>query len=422
MLTQQENERLTRVGPGTPMGQLMRRYWHPIGAQSEMNDRWTKRVRILGEDLVLYKDRSGNFGLIGEQCPHRRASMAYGIPTQDGIRCPYHGWKFDGTGACLEQPNEPEGSTFKEKVSLAGYPVRELGGLLWTYMGPTPAPELPRLDGFVEEGTFKCLGWSIVPCNWLQMMENSVDTCHTEWLHGNFVEFVFEKDHLKVPASRHTAKIGFDEFEYGIIKRRLLVGQTEDCEDWRVGHPLVFPNILAIGSSTPNAKMYAFQIRVPIDDEHTMHYWYNAFVPPIGVEVPQRLFDQFDVYEVPFKDEQGEYLLAFTHAQDIMAWVTQGAIADRTKEALGTTDRGVTLYRKMLVRELERMERGEDPKCVIRDPAKNDRIDLPLEGVINARSTGFALMARRHNLAFSAILIDLIAIYDRPAPAATPVA
>src|SRR5487761_2764399 len=125
MLTAQENERLTRVGPGTPMGNLLRRYWQPVAGTEEMAARWTKRVRLLGEDLVLFKDRSGKFGLIGEFCPRRRASMAYGIPTDDGIRCAYHGWKFDGSGACLEQPNEPDGSTFHEKVGLAGYPVEE---------------------------------------------------------------------------------------------------------------------------------------------------------------------------------------------------------------------------------------------------------------------------------------------------------
>ena len=140
MLTEQENNELTRVGPGTRMGELMRRYWHPIAAVSEMDTRWTKRVRLLGEDLVLYKDRQGRFGLIGEQCPHRRASLAYGIPTNEGIRCPYHGWMFDGTGRCLEQPNEPEGSAFKDKVRTAGYPVQELGGLVFAYLGPLPAP------------------------------------------------------------------------------------------------------------------------------------------------------------------------------------------------------------------------------------------------------------------------------------------
>src|SRR5271157_5172881 len=113
MLTAEENDVLTRIGPGTRMGDLMRRYWHPIAAAGEMDERWTKRVRLLGEDLVLFKDRAGRFGLIAEQCPHRRASLAYGIPTEQGIRCPYHGWMYDRNGQCIEQPNEPEGSSFK---------------------------------------------------------------------------------------------------------------------------------------------------------------------------------------------------------------------------------------------------------------------------------------------------------------------
>src|SRR3974390_1119908 len=139
MLTPQENETLTRIGPGPPAGNLLRRYWHPVAVAEQMRDRWTMRVRILGEDLVLFKDRTGKFGLIGEFCPHRRASLAYGIPQVDGIRCPYHGWKFDHAGHCLEQPNEPEGSTFKEKITTAGYPVQAFAGLLWGYLGPQPA-------------------------------------------------------------------------------------------------------------------------------------------------------------------------------------------------------------------------------------------------------------------------------------------
>src|SRR5207244_5235000 len=125
-----------------PAGELLRRYWHPVAGRAEMDERWTMRVRLLGEDLVLFKDRTGKFGLIGEFWPHRRASLAYGIPTEDGIRCPYHGWKFDAAGTCIEQPNEPAGSTFHEKITTAAYPVQELGGLLFAYLGPAPAPLL----------------------------------------------------------------------------------------------------------------------------------------------------------------------------------------------------------------------------------------------------------------------------------------
>ncbi|MGY9106326.1 MAG: Rieske 2Fe-2S domain-containing protein, partial [Alphaproteobacteria bacterium] len=133
MITAEENEVLTRIGPGTRMGSLLRRYWQPVAGLSEMKDRWTLRVRMLGEDLVLFKNRSGGFGLITEQCPHRAASLAYGIPTDEGIRCPYHGWQFDGAGRCLEQPNEAGRNALKGRVVTAAYPVQELGGLLFAY-------------------------------------------------------------------------------------------------------------------------------------------------------------------------------------------------------------------------------------------------------------------------------------------------
>jgi 5,5'-dehydrodivanillate O-demethylase len=393
------------------MGALLRRYWMPVGTLGEMREKWTKRVRILGEDLVLYRDRSGAFGLIGEFCPHRRASLAYGIPTDDGIRCPYHGWKFDQSGRCVEQPNEPEGSTFRDKVATAGYPVQELGGLLWGYLGPAPAPLIPRLDGFVVEGAIRHVGEAVIPCNWLQIMENSVDPIHTEWLHGALHEFVREKDGLKVAIGRHHAKIAFDEFAYGIVKRRLMEGQSEDSDDWTVGHPVVFPNVLAVGSGGGLWQQYTFQIRVPVDDASTRHYWYHAYVPPAGSRVPQHLLDDVPLYEPPIVAPDGSYLLDYIHGQDVMAWVTQGAIADRSQESLGSTDRGVTMYRKMLERELAVVEEGGDPKGVIRDPAQNAYIELPLERNKDMFMDGFESLFRRHMSIFSPIADDSLAVF-----------
>ena len=195
MLTAEQNELLTRVGPGTPCGELMRRYWHPIAAGSELEaPRWNKRVRVLGENLVLFKDREGRLGLITEQCPHRHASLAFGIPTKDGIRCPYHGWEFGLDGQCLAQPNEPEKSAFRHKIKTPAYAVEELGGVIWAYLGPAETkPLVPRIDGFVREGMIRMLGRCVVPCNWLQIMENSLDPVHTEWLHGHTYEFVKEQ-------------------------------------------------------------------------------------------------------------------------------------------------------------------------------------------------------------------------------------
>jgi len=418
MLTAQENEALTRVGPGTPMGNLLRRYWHPVAASDEMRDRWTKRVKILGEELVLFKDRTGKLGLIGEQCPHRRASMAYGIPTDDGIRCPYHGWKFDGTGACLEQPNEPEGSTFKDKVSLPGYPVEELGGLIFAYMGPAPAPLLPRLDGLVAPNAIRTVGITRVNCNWLQIMENSVDPVHTEWLHGALMEFVREKEGVKTALARHHAKIAFDEFEYGMIKRRLMEGQSEDSSDWKVGHPVVFPTILAVGSGEATWTYYMFQFRVPIDDTTTEHYWYNAYAFPNDTHIPERLLAECPSFVAPAKDENGEYLLELVGPQDAMAWETQGPIARRELERLGTTDAGVIMWRKMLQREMAKVEAGRDPIGVIRDPAKNVTIELPMEHGKDMNDDGFEAMVRRNIVAYSPFCEDIIAVYRNRANAA----
>lgn len=153
MESAKQNKLLTEVGKGTPMGNLMRRYWQPIGALVDLDNKWTRRIRLLGEDLVLFKDRQGRLGLIAEQCPHRRASFAHGIPTQNGIRCPYHDWEYNAQGQCINQPNEQDKCAFRDKVSTDAYPVEEMGGMLWTYMGTQPQPLLPRWDGFVAKGT-----------------------------------------------------------------------------------------------------------------------------------------------------------------------------------------------------------------------------------------------------------------------------
>ena len=178
MLSVQENERLTRVGPGAPMGELLRRYWHPIAATAELDENPTKEVRLLGEDLALYRDRSGQYGLVERYCAHRRVNLAYGIPEERGLRCMYHGWLYDETGQCIEQPFEetvrPE-SRFKDKIKLPGYPVQEQSGLLFAYLGPAPAPYLPLWGPLVWDNVVREVAITEISCNWLQCMENSLD-------------------------------------------------------------------------------------------------------------------------------------------------------------------------------------------------------------------------------------------------------
>jgi len=417
MLTAEENELLTHVGPGTRMGGLMRRYWHPVAGVEEMKDRWTLRVRLLGEDLVLFKDRGGKLGLISENCPHRGVSLACGIPQEDGIRCPYHGWKFDGEGHCVEQPNESARNALLGKKVISGYPVQQLGGLVWAYLGPEPAPLIPRWDALVDEPMIRHIGKAVIPCNWLQVMENSVDPVHVEWAHGALFEFVMENQPgFKVAMSRKHQKIGFDEFEHGIIKRRLLVGQTEEDEDWRVGHPLLFPNTLSVGSKFNDFINYTLQIRVPMDDTHTMHYWYHSYKVPEKAGIPDHLLNGAPVYDVPIWDENGDYLLQYIHAQDIMNWVTQGPIADRTRENLGASDRGLVVYRRLLQREMERSERGEDPINVLRDEEMNHHIALPIELAREYVRESFEKLLRRHMTGFSPIADDLVRVIGGGAP------
>jgi 5,5'-dehydrodivanillate O-demethylase oxygenase subunit len=366
MLSKQANERLTRVGMGTPMGELLRRYWHPIATIPELTAEPVLAVTVLGENLALYRTETGDLGLVAQRCPHRGASLAYGIPESDGLRCAYHGWKFDRAGSCLEQPAEPEDSTFRERIKIPAYPVQEMGGLIWAYLGPEPAPLLPRFDLFVRDDLEREIGITRLPCNWLQIMENSLDPVHLEYLHSVYMNYVLKRQG-KPPASqtKHHERIAFDIFEYGIIKRRLWVGDSEESDEWQVGHPILFPNILSVGEG----GRAQFQIRVPIDDTHTYHVWYRTKPQAAGAQ-PQDPAS-IAVLDYAYKHEDGRLVVDTVSGQDMMVWVTQGPISDRTTERLGTTDKGVILYRSLLEEQMLKVERGEDPMAVVRDAARN---------------------------------------------------
>jgi 5,5'-dehydrodivanillate O-demethylase oxygenase subunit len=318
----------------------------------------------------------------------------------------------------LEQPNEPPESTFKDRVRVAGYPVEERGGLLWAYLGPLPAPNVPPLAGIDAPRAIRLLGSAVIPCNWLQIMENSVDAVHTEWLHGHLFEFVLEHRNFKTNFTRKHLKTAFDEFPYGIIKRRVIEGHTEDSDDWQIGHPVVFPSTLLVGSSSELSCHMRYQFRVPMDDTHTLHLWYHVIVPPVDAEIPAHLAEGVHTYDVPYVDERGEYLLDSVHAQDVMAWITQGPIADRTIEALGTTDRGVTVYRNMLRRELKRVEAGLDPMNVFRNN-EPETIELPLErvrtqGDLNPGASAIKGMFTRHEVRYCPLGDEIVAVFARP--------
>ncbi len=361
MITKETNERLTQTGPATPMGNMLRRYWHVIGTAPELDQDPVRPVRLLGEDLVLFRDEAGNLGLVAERCAHRGISLAYGIPQQNGLRCAYHGWTYNEQGQVVDMPFEPACLPLK----ITAYPVEELGGLIWAYLGPEPRPLLPRYEGFVRTDLDKRVSIKLLNCSWVQCMDNSMDPVHFEHLHGHWGNYVNQR--LGKPPAMQTPrhlKIDFDVFEYGVYKRRLVEGEPEDGDDWTVGHPILFPNILA----QLQDAFHSYQIRVPVDDTHTLHVLYRGTARKPGAEPIEGL--QVIREEVEY-DELGRVFAPDVIRQDEAAWIGQSPISDRTAEHLVTSDKGVALYHNLLLENVEKVERGEDPMAVVRDPAKN---------------------------------------------------
>ncbi len=364
MLTEEENALLTQVGPGTPAGELLRRYWMPVAPVQDLTEEQpTKFVRILGEDLVLFKDTSGNVGLLQDHCAHRGASLLYGRVEERGIACAYHGWLYDTQGSCLECPAEPAGSRFHLTVKMRAYPVQRFLSLYWAYLGPLPAPIIPKYDVWMRKDGHRRIVYRRIDCNWLQAMENSVDPAHLQILHQRTGSNT--SSDIKSTTSGHTddvAELNFYETPYGIMKRRVYRNGLLD------EHPVIFPNIL---------RHQGTQIRVPIDDTHFMHYTLSFTPTPDWQEIDE---EPVVVEGQPHKEPAdalhpiARYTMADVPSQDYMAWETQGPIANRSVERLATSDRGIVMYREMLKREIERMQQGQDPLGVIRDP-DHDVID-----------------------------------------------
>jgi 5,5'-dehydrodivanillate O-demethylase oxygenase subunit len=391
MKSAETNARWTQVGPGTPCGELLRRYWIPIGPFAQLLENPVRRVRFLGEDLVLFRDTREGLGLIGDRCLHRRVDLQYGIPDERGLRCPYHGWLFGANGKCLERPLEaaPEREIAQ---SLKSYPVEELGGMLFAYMGPLPAPALPRWDLFVWPNCIRQIAVNVLGCNWWQCHENNGDPTHSVWLHGRMFEYVFEQTgqraraandaHTSVP--RRKMGIGLKEVraertQYGMHKSVVYAKELGAEEDWASEHgPSIFPFTTQTGVA--GASRSEYQIRVPIDDTHTMHLCYQTYGAPAGVEVPHQ--DVVPWYEPPRFDERGRPILDYILAQDMLMWEAQGEIVDRTQEVLGRTDVPIDLMRRILDEQIELVAAGKTPMNVFaesppmlhaRDPGQADR-------------------------------------------------
>jgi len=368
MLSKEENELLTRVGPGTPCGELLRRYWHPIAAASELTeDQPKKRVKVLGEELVLYRDADGGFGLLAEHCSHRGTSLYYGFLENGGLRCPYHGWLYDRNGTCLEQPFEPN-PRFRESIRHTAYPVQKLAGLLFAYMGPEPAPLLPRWDILVwDRGQRRLERQETLNCNWLQAVENTMDFVHTSILHAYSFRKL-GKSHMGARfLGRPFVRYGFQPFQWGLLKSWEYEGDKAGS-GW--GNPLVFPTMFR-----QSDIWSAMHWRVPVDDTQTEIYVVHFRPSEDGQPVAQPEEPPLELAP-PQLLPGGEYALSTFYSQDKMAWETQGAIYDRGAERVGMSDRGIILYRKLLAEQIEVVRGGGEPVNTIRDPEKNHFIDL----------------------------------------------
>ncbi len=377
MLSAREQETLTKVGPDSECGAWLRSFWFPIA----ISDRWDGArgqlqlvepmtykgragtpttfgieqgsfhgrptpVRVLGEDLVLYRDLAGTLGLVGIKCPHRSSSLEFGRVRERGIACAYHGWTFDETGKCLAMPGEPGDSNFKDKVRHTAYPVREQGGLIWAYLGAAEPPALPQLDVIArDDGVRVVENFCLWPANWLQIVENSVDQVHTGILHG--------EGSSRADVWSQVPEVDWVGDDHGIqtIQIRGEYGRT---------NYLRLPTTILLNQPWPGGAFswprYSAIFRTPVDDNHTQLF-HLTFIPEVDGERPV-LPEGLEFPVAKFVES--------LFLQDYRAIVTQGMPVDRTVERLGTTDRGIIMLRKMALDGIDAVRRGEDPNGVLR--------------------------------------------------------
>ncbi|MFI5953291.1 Rieske 2Fe-2S domain-containing protein [Cryptosporangium sp. NPDC051539] len=416
MLSQADNERVTQTGPDTALGRLMRAYWQPAALVSEMPaDRPVKPVRLLGEDLVLFKGESGSWGLVGRWCAHRGVDLAYARHEDGGLRCLYHGWLYGADGRCLEQPAEPAHSRFAEKISIPSYPCEERNGIVFAYLGAGDPPPFPHYDCFTapEQYTFAFKGlWE---CNWLQGVEGGIDPSHVSFLH-KFVgedprdvygqQFSEEVEGTGMKLSKLVGDSFRPDIEVETVEHGLRVYAlrqlTEDIKHVRITN-LVFPNAFVVPFG--NGKAF-IQWHVPVDDFN--HYWYMILYD-FREETDQATLLEQRLKEVELPDyrplrnrannwgfdpaEQRD--LTYTgmgldiNVHDQWAVESMGRIQDRTVERLGVSDRAVTANRRLLLRAIDAFESGNPTPGAAPDEAAAAALTGPLCIDTIARNDGW---------------------------------
>jgi phenylpropionate dioxygenase-like ring-hydroxylating dioxygenase large terminal subunit len=414
----EQNQRITQVGPGTPGGELLRRYWQPVALLDEFNptldpamaERPVKAVRVLGQDFVLFKNSAGTFGLLDRDCPHRGADLAYGRNEGDGLRCPFHGWKFDVSGRCTETPAEPAGSTLCTRIQQRSYPLVEKAGALFGWFGPegsTPPP-FPSLDCFEAPATHSFVFKGLWHCNWLQAFEVGIDPAHASYLHRFFNDASLEGSYgkqfrgasvgevggerwpmTKVMREFAQPEISFTQQPYG-LQLTALRKMTDALTHVRITNA-VFPQTFVIPLSE---TMTITQMHVPVDD--TRNYWV-AFFTSFGAPVDKETMRQQRLKAVTLPDyipkagrwnqwgfspeeQQNRTYLGMgeddINVHDQWACESMGAIQDRTREHLGTTDKVIMANRRLLLQAMDTVAAGGTPPGIA-DPAQHASIHGP---------------------------------------------
>ena len=393
MLSQEQNDLITRAGPGTAAGGMMRRYWQPAALVDELaGNRPVKPVTLMGETLVLFRDDKGRYGLIERACPHRGTDLAYGRLESGGLRCAFHGWLFDIKGQCLETPAEPDGSNLCANIRQKAYPVVEKSGILFAYMGPGEPPEFPHFDCFVAPDSHTFAFKGMIDCNWLQSLEVGIDPAHTSFLHRFFHDEdpkqaygkMFRDQSLgtEMPMTQimrefPRPRIEVEPTDFGL--RIVTLRRISDADSHVRVTNLVFPNAFMIPMSR---EMTISQWHVPIDDSR--HYWYaifTSFGEPVNKAEMRR--QRLELYElpdyVPRRNKSNDYgfdpheqehdtftgMGADINVHDQWACESMGAIQDRTREHLGQSDKGIVAYRRVLRQAIEDARSGGRPLMVL---------------------------------------------------------
>lgn len=405
MLSQEQNDLITRIGPKTPAGVLMRRYWQPAALVEELQgNRPVKPVKLLGENLVIFKNEHGEYGLMERHCPHRGADLAYGRLEDGGLRCSFHGWLFAPDGQCLQTPAEPDDSNLCKNIKQKAYPIREKSGILFAYMGPGEPPELPDFDCFVAPDAYTFAFKGMMECNWLQALEVGIDPAHASFLHRFFEDedpnagygkqFRGETSDSDMPMTKvlrdfPRPEIEVDQTDYGL--RITSLRKISDKHTHVRVTNLAFPHGIVIPMSK---EMTITQWHVPIDDVRC--YWYaifTSFGEPVDKEEMRR--QRLELYSLPeyisTKNKQNDYgfdpheqehdtytgMGADINVHDQWAVESMGPIQDRTQEHLGKSDKAIIAYRKMLVKSIEEAGKGEQPIMVL-DGARAKSVTGPI--------------------------------------------